>query len=184
MSEGDETQARLHVHLVRQAQDGLTELRRLHREDTVTNLVNRAITIYAFFEAQMASGKHVQLIDENGETYAVTWITDMERGDDDPSASHWTEWEKQMSDPIVVDLSATPANPTQDEIDAAMVIVSAAMGETWTARRLGAQFAFTDPNGALKVSRRRDFREAVADVLKIEVITTPPPGPIPTDERV
>lgn len=82
-----------------------------------------------------------------------------------------------MSDPVVIDLSGTPSTPTQEQIDAAMVIVSAAMGDTWTATRLGAQYAFTDPNGAVKVSRRRDFREAVADVTGLTVSITPPPPP-------
>lgn len=83
------------------------------------------------------------------------------------------------TEPITVDLSATPASPTQEQIDAAMVLVSEAVGATWTARRLGAQFAFTTPEGRVQVSRRRDFRDAVEDIVHIVVIKTLP-GEVPT----
>lgn len=69
-----------------------------------------------------------------------------------------------------INLSSTPPEPTATEMADAMVWVSEALGETWTATRLGAQYYFAKPGGKRPSSRRRDFRDAIAEVTGLTVI--------------
>lgn len=81
-----------------------------------------------------------------------------------------TQRNEEVIENKTVDLSRTPSEPTAVEIANAMVKVSEAMGEPWTATRLGAQYYFAKPNGKRPSSRRRDFRDAVAEVTGLTVI--------------
>lgn len=74
-----------------------------------------------------------------------------------------------MSEDFIVNLATTPARPDQAEVDEAMTMVSVALNTTCTGKRLGALWHFTRDTEHVS-SRRRDFRDAVADALQVRVI--------------
>jgi hypothetical protein len=69
-----------------------------------------------------------------------------------------------------INLTDTPAHPSQEEMDAAMEKVSVMLETEWSVRRLGAQYTFRSEAGGYHKSRRRDFRVAVADATGLTVV--------------
>lgn len=69
-----------------------------------------------------------------------------------------------------INLSGTPALPNRTQLDEAMIWVSEALGATWRCNRLGATWHFTRNGDFFATSRRRDFRDAVAEVTGLTVI--------------
>lgn len=86
----------LHVGLIRQARRALKELQSRHHDANDANLVNHALTLYAFVDAAVQDGGRLALLNADGTTQVISWTFGAQGGDDD--RRHHTHTEQESSD--------------------------------------------------------------------------------------